>query len=437
MRKLVYVLLVVAMLGSVVAGIYFYASPSNKAAASDPFADVPSPSIKSLKWADASAQDVSAVDFSKESNMETLTFDSGTKWPAADKLPSGFSPDVLMDQARYLGLGLTGIHKSGITGKGVPVAVIDKPLNKDHEQFKDNIDYIEMVPGDASMQTLNYHGAAVSSILAGKDGVAPGAQLYYFAIPDDDQPYVRYAEAMTKLLSVNNSLPDAQKVRLVVVAMGVDPSAVSADTAGAADWATAIKNAQDSGIIVVYPGMPDIDMTGAGCVPSKDRDDPANYAPWSWTIAKGEIVQKLNDAKVTTWDAARAELIRLLTETPDLDPLQAEAINTFIYTLESYKTGMNYDTWLGMMNADLSGSIAFPADYLTVAGTESAGAYAYYGSGALSWSTPYVAGLLALGLQVKPTATAAEMYQAMMDTATPFSNGGKLVNPAAYLEALK
>lgn len=178
-------------------------------------------------------------------------------------------------------------------------------------------------------------------------------------------------------------------------------------------------------------------MMAAGCLPSKDRDNPANYQPWSWTAAKTEVVQKLNDAKVDTWEKARTQLIRMLTETPDLNPLQAEAINTFIYTLESYKTGMAYQTWLSMMAADLSGTVAFPADYITVAGTEMPNAYAYYGSGGLSWAAPYAAGLLALGLQVKPGATAAELFKAMVDTATPFSTGGKLINPAAYLQVLK
>lgn len=249
MRKLVYVVLVLAMVGSIFAGIYFYASPSNKAAATDPFADVPNPSITSLKWADASGQDVSYVDFTAVPGMETLSFDSLTVWPAADKLPAGFSATELMNQAKYLGLGLSDIHDSGITGKGVSVAVIDMPINKDHEQFKDNIDYIEVKPGDASMQTMNFHGAAVSTILSGKDGVAPGSHLYYFAIPGDDQPYARYAEAMAKLLEMNKTLPASQQIKIVVVAVGVSPSDASSEVVGATDWANAMKQAMDAGII--------------------------------------------------------------------------------------------------------------------------------------------------------------------------------------------
>jgi len=72
-----------------------------------------------------------------------------------------------------------------------------------------------------------------------------------------------------------------------------------------------------------------------------------------------------------------------------------------------------------------------------VASTDSANSYAYYGSGGLSWATPYAAGILALGLQVKPTATPAELLKAITDTGTPFVTGGKLVNPVGFIQALR
>jgi subtilisin family serine protease len=435
-KKVTVALLVLAMVGSVMAGFFFYSSPA-KPTEDDPFADVPAPSIKSLKFADASGQDISSADLSKAADPETLSFDGGTKWPAADKMPKDFSPDKLMEQGKYVGLGLRGLHDSGITGKGVSVAVIDKPVSKDHEEYRANIQYTEVMPGDPKMAELNFHGAAVAGILAGKDGVAPGARLYYFAIPDDDQPYARYTEAMNKLLELNATLSSSEKIRVVLVAAGVDPVDAASNLGGAGDWTSAIEKAKDAGIVVVYPGMPELDFTGAGCLPSKDRDDPANYEIWTWIAAKADVARKLNDASANSWESARAELIRLLTKQPDLYPLQAEAINTFIYLLEVYKTSMAFDAWLATVQGDVSKSLAFPADYITVASVDSDTSYAYYGSGGLTWASPYAAGLLALGLQVKPSATPEELFEALAGTGTVFATGGKLVNPTGFIQALK
>jgi hypothetical protein len=44
---------------------------------------------------------------------------------------------------------------------------------------------------------------------------------------------------------------------------------------------------------------------------------------------------------------------------------------------------------------------------------------------------------MALGLQVNPEATQADLIKALMDTGTPFSTGGKLVNPVGFINALK
>ena len=98
---------------------------------------------------------------------------------------------------------------------------------------------------------------------------------------------------------------------------------------------------------------------------------------------------------------------------------------------------MAFEDWIGGAEGDFSKSLAVPVDRITVPTADTVDSYAYYGSGQYGWANPYVAGLIALGLQVSPSATAEDLYAALTNTGTPFSTGGKLVNPAAFIEALR
>jgi len=377
---------------------------------------------------DFRGQDLSASDFKEMADLfPTFTFDSATQWPSAEKMPSGVEPGKLTEDGKYLGLGLSDLHSQGITGKGVSVAVIDKPILEDHEEFPDNLVYIEVQENHPNAERLHFHGAAVAGILAGKHGVAPGSRLYYFAVPDDLDPYARYAEAMDRLLEVQKTLKDAEKIRVVAVAYSIDPYEFGE---GAAKLREAIRKAEEQGIIIVYPGMGGLEFTGAGCLPGKDRDKPENYQLWSWTWAKGEVIAKAAKANLTSWEAFRKELIRLLTQDPDLDSLQAEAIHTYIYLTAIYKDSVPFKEWFSAAAKtasapepkeakEWSGVLAVPCDYLTVPDVNGRNSYTYYGAGGLSWSVPYVAGLLALGLQVNPNATSEGLFNALRDTAVP------------------
>jgi hypothetical protein len=101
---------------------------------------------------------------------------------------------------------------------------------------------------------------------------------------------------------------------------------------------------------------------------------------------------------------------------------------------------VTYDTYLWSMTAGVSGMVAVPADFVTVANNSSPTSYTYYGAGGLSWATPYLAGMMALGLQVNPSATAEEIYDAIRSTATPLWQiglWGDLVSPGAFVDAMR
>lgn len=91
------------------------------------------------------------------------------------------------------------------------MAVIDKPIAEQHRAFARGLNYIEVSPEHPNTGRTHFHGAAVAGILSGQYGVAPESGLYYFAVPDDTEPYARYAEAMEKILELQDSLPGARK----------------------------------------------------------------------------------------------------------------------------------------------------------------------------------------------------------------------------------
>jgi subtilisin family serine protease len=90
--------------------------------------------------------------------------------------------DALIEAGRNPGLGVRKLHESGIDGRGVGLAIIDQPLLREHSEYKHALVKYEAIEVDGFGPQM--HGPAVASLAVGKTcGVAPGASLYYFAVP--------------------------------------------------------------------------------------------------------------------------------------------------------------------------------------------------------------------------------------------------------------
>jgi subtilisin family serine protease len=179
-----------------------------------------------LRSADLTNQDLSgSIDA-----LRHVNYDSKTKWPAANLLPAGFTPKKMMDIGKNPGLGIRKLHKQGITGKGIGIAVIDQGLLVDHIEYKDQLRYYEEIEGVQGFPA-SMHGPAVASLAVGKTaGVAPGADLYFIsASPCMDkkagEQQATYtvacdADALRQIIAINQKLPDDRKIRVVIIAMG-------------------------------------------------------------------------------------------------------------------------------------------------------------------------------------------------------------------------
>jgi subtilisin family serine protease len=206
--------------------------------------------------------------------LSAMTFDHNTLWPDAAMLPEGFAPSEWTEVAKDPGLSVRDLHRQGITGKGVVVAVIDKPIRPDHIEFGERIRYHEVFEGASRGFRPHFHGMACASILVGETvGVAPEATLHYFATPDIGENFHYYSLALDRVIEVNTSLPEDERIRLVSISDGLGRDNPFAD-----EWAAALERAREANIDIVYSSGDRLNgFLWGGCPPDADRGDASCY----------------------------------------------------------------------------------------------------------------------------------------------------------------
>ena len=216
--------------------------------------------------------------------LETMPFDSQTVWPETDKMPEGFDPTALLEDGKNPGLGVRALHKQGVDGRGVGIAIIDQPLLKDHIEYADRIVQYEAI--DVQGVPVQMHGPPVSSIAVGKTcGVAPGASLYYFAVPmwkPENQPY---CDIINKLIKINKDPKTTQRVRVVSISTGMFSRQAEFDR-----WKEVLKKADQNGILVVTCAQDTIQYGMLARIPGKEPDDPASYSSGIYGVRPGAVL---------------------------------------------------------------------------------------------------------------------------------------------------
>lgn len=339
-----------------------------------------------LRSADLQHLDLSG---SKEDLLHSI-FDSRTEWPASDKMPVDFDWQTVMEIGKDPGLGVRKLHEQGFTGKGVNIAIIDQPLIIDHIEYPDRIqlyEEIQIVSGTPSQM----HGPAVTSIAVGKTaGVAPEANLYYIATwmfdpksQSQEMTYTFYAQAIRRIIEINKALPNDQKIRAISMSVGSNPSVTDYD-----EFISAIEEAKEAGIFAIHVSLDETygwHYMGLGRDPLADPNDFESYRPADW------------------WAA------------------------------DFYDKGFRKDTLLIPMDARTTASPTGKEDYV------------FYAQGGMSWTVPYLAGMYALAVQVKPDITPEQFWQTALNTGRTIRNEndgkdyefGVILDPQALITALK
>lgn len=340
---------------------------------------------------DVRGTDLSSLDLNdKMSDLLHADFDSVTKWP--DTLPEGFDPAKIMELGKDPGLNVRELHKQGITGKGVSVAIIDQPLLVDHKEYADRVKFYEEINIKRNAEA-QMHGPAVASIAVGETvGVAPKAELYYIAETHGtfrkdgfDWDFTYLAQSIDRILEVNKSLPKNKKIRVISISVGWSP-----DQKGYKEVTESVGRAKKEGIFVVSSSLDEtygIRFQGLGRDSLSDPNDYNAYKP-------GEF-----------W-------ARRYFDAP-------------------YKLGQ--DTLLIPMDSRCTASPTGKNDYV------------FYSSGGWSWSIPYIAGLYALACQANSSITPEIFWQKALDTSTTISiqndgktyKFGKIADPVKLIESIK
>jgi hypothetical protein len=318
--------------------------------------------------------DFSSKDMTRLSRefMALQAFDQRTLWPEQDRLPGDFQPERWLEIGKGPGLNVSELHRRGITGKKVAVAVFDKYINPDHVEFEDRIVFhkIRSPLAEDFQYRLHFHGMACASILCGETlGVAPDATLHYFAVPDDARNSYNYCLALEELLRVNAKLPDGEKIRAVSISDGISRK----DTEIYERWQGLLQKAEEAGVAVICSDAETTfaHFTWGGCLPFRDRNDPENY---------------------------------------------------------------DYALWPKNNDKEHGEKMILPADFRTTAQNRDDKAYVYWGDGGFSWAIPYFAGLAALAWSIEGSLTIEDIYRFIKETKTRTSQGRYVVNPLGFVE---
>ena len=206
--------------------------------------------IKSVKqFDDVRSKDMSKLDLSRKVGLVgTLRFNEKTVWPPRSRMEKGTDPKELITKARNPGLGVRSLHRKGITGKGVNVAIIDQPLYRDHPEFVGKIAaYHDVGCGTKS----SMHGPAVASFLVGANcGTAPDARLYYVAAPSWTKDTSYQAKALDWIIEQNRRLAATEKIRVVSVSAAPSGPGSPFDR-NLQMWDQACERARAEGILVL------------------------------------------------------------------------------------------------------------------------------------------------------------------------------------------
>jgi serine protease AprX len=319
-----------------------------------------------IKW-----KDLRKIESQLDSSLvKTLRFNDKTIWPDKYKAYSTF----LLEVAKNPGLEIRNLHKQGITGKGVIVAIIDQYICLDHPEYINKIIEYHDVGCKAPSDRSSMHGPAVVSLLVGDSiGTAPGAKIYFVAVPSWTADAKYQADALNWLIDRNASLPQDQKIRAVSISAAPSGKGTPFKKNNSL-WDTAYLKAIKSGLVVI-----------------------------DCTVEKGVTSPCYNDINHPD---------DILKSTPGFPGIAFIADSNRICVPNSIRT--------------------VAEEY-----NQGIYSYSYCGRAGISWAEPYLVGVLALGWQLRPEITGQEMIKLLYLTSHRADRGAKIIQPKAFIEAVK
>ncbi len=340
---------------------------------------------------DLRSYDLSQLDLSNSvEDLYYADFDDRTTWPSKDRMARGYDWKQIMELGKNPGLGVRNLHAQGITGKGVSIAIVDQVLLIEHQEYANRLQLYEEINVKPSTRA-QMHGAAVASIAVGKTvGVAPEADLYYIASWTGDWGdngdftwnFQYYAQAIRRILEINERLPEDRKIRVISIQVGW-----SLKQKGYDDIMSAVEDARESGMLIVCSSIEKIHGFRFNGLGRNPMDDPELF--------------------------------------------------------DSYKPGLFWSKAFPG-NERFLNSLMVPMDSRTTASPTGKEEYVFYRQGGWSWAIPYIAALYALCCQINPDITPHNFWTEAFKTgkSIEIEKDGKkyqldkIVNPVKLIQAI-
>ena len=208
--------------------------------------------------------DVSEYDLSGL-NPLNVRYSEDTKWPEdSTKLSLGFNPKEFLESRKNPGLGIKTLHKLGIKGQGRNIAIISSFRLFNHIEYHNSLKGYEEIGFDATNLGGGSNVGAVSAVTGKTCGIAPLANVYYYAVDiqqTSEKPrgsQVNYALAIKKVCELHKKLISEGKngIDVIHIQGAISLDLFSADD-GYEDALNARKEAEDLGIWCNFGGVLD------------------------------------------------------------------------------------------------------------------------------------------------------------------------------------
>ena len=306
-------------------------------------------------------------------NLNNIIFDSNTIFPT--EVREKF--EGLLNIAKNPGLEIKELHKKGLTGKGINVAIIDTPLLTSHSSVKNNLIHYEKTKETDDINA-DMHGTAVASILT---NFLTDVEVTYFAHSDksDRNDLVESnIDGLRKIIELNSKLKDDEKIHIVSCSWSIETD----NPKDKERYKDIIKECEDNDIFVLTTSAYETHnfyFIGSDRDISKNLDNPENYSA----------------------------------------PI-------FLKDKSNNKQMPNY--------------IMVPQDRITTASPTGNNDYVYYNNGGMSWAVPYMAGIYALAKSVLPSLKPQQFYEVAIKTGTSKDINGtmcSIINPVNLIKDLE
>ena len=175
-----------------------------------------------------------------------------------------------------------------------------------------------------------------------------------------------------------------------------------------------------------------------------------------WIIAENEKLSKENKIRVVSVSAIPSGIDTEYTKNSDAwDAAFKRATEAGILVLDcTYEQGFTVPCTQDLNDPDnvskcipnWGGPTDFPHPRVNIPtrrttaeerDSEPTFSYQYTGIGGISWTVPYLSGVLAMGWQINPELTGSELMDMVYASAYVADNNQKIINPKAFIEMVR